>query len=30
MIFLKNDYSLGACREVMDALVETNMMLTDG
>lgn len=30
MIFLKNDYSLGACSEVMDALVETNMMLTDG
>ena len=30
MIFLKNDYSLGACPEVMDALVETNMTLTDG
>ena len=30
MIFLKNDYSLGACSEVMDALVETNMTLTDG
>ena len=30
MIFLKNDYSLGACREVMDALNETNMTLADG
>ncbi len=30
MIFLKNDYSLGAHPKVMDALVETNMELTDG
>ena len=30
MIFLKNDYSLGACNEVMKALVDTNMELSDG
>lgn len=30
MIFLKNDYSLGACPEVLDALVQTNMELSDG
>ena len=30
MIFLKNDYSLGAHPQVMDALVNTNMELTDG
>ena len=30
MIFLKNDYSMGAHPKVMDALVETNMNLTDG
>lgn len=30
MIFLKNDYSLGAHPKVLDALVETNMTLTDG
>ena len=30
MIFLKNDYSLGAHPQVMDALVSTNMKLTDG
>ena len=30
MIFLKNDYSLGAHPKVMDALVSTNMELADG
>ena len=30
MIFLKNDYSQGAHPEVMDALVETNLELSDG
>lgn len=30
MIFLKNDYSLGAHPKVMDALVETNLYLSDG
>ena len=30
MIFLKNDYSLGAYPEVMDALNRSNMTLTDG
>ena len=30
MIFLKNDYSLGAHPKVMDALVETNLNLSDG
>lgn len=30
MIFLKNDYSLGACPKVMNALVETNLNLSDG
>lgn len=30
MIFLKNDYSLGACKKVLDALTETNMQLADG
>lgn len=30
MIFLKNDYSLGAHPKVLDALIETNMVLADG
>lgn len=30
MIFLKNDYSLGAHPKVLEALVETNMTLADG
>ena len=30
MIFLKNDYSLGAHPDVLTALNETNMVLTDG
>ncbi|MDO4545166.1 MAG: aminotransferase class V-fold PLP-dependent enzyme [Bacillota bacterium] len=30
MIFLKNDYSLGAHPKVLDALIETNMTLADG
>lgn len=30
MIFLKNDYSLGAHPKVLDALVKTNMELADG
>ncbi|NLD19699.1 MAG: aminotransferase class V-fold PLP-dependent enzyme [Clostridiales bacterium] len=30
MIFLKNDYSLGAHPKVLDALVKTNMTLADG
>lgn len=30
MIFLKNDYSLGAHPDVLSALNETNMVLTDG
>ena len=30
MIFLKNDYSLGAHPKVFDALAETNMTLSDG
>ncbi len=30
MIFFKNDYSKGACPQVLDALVRTNDELTDG
>ena len=30
MIFLNNDYSLGACPKVLNALIETNMELADG
>ena len=30
MIFLKNDYSMGAAPKVLEKLVETNMELTDG
>ncbi len=30
MLFLKNDYSLGAHPTVLDALVKTNMVYTDG
>lgn len=30
MIFLKNDYSLGSHPDVLQALVDTNMTLTDG
>ncbi len=30
MLFLKNDYSLGAHPAVLDALVKTNMIYTDG
>lgn len=30
MIFLKNDYSLGAHPKILDALIETNMTLADG
>lgn len=30
MIFLKNDYSLGAHPKVLQALTDTNMTLTDG
>ena len=30
MIFLKNDYSLGAHPAVLEALVNTNMELHDG
>lgn len=30
MIFLKNDYSLGAHPKVLEALIETNMTLADG
>lgn len=30
MIFLKNDYSLGAHEVILNALIETNMVLADG
>lgn len=30
MIFLKNDYSLGAHPKILEALIETNMVLADG
>ena len=30
MIFLKNDYSLGAHPAVLQALTDTNMVLTNG
>ena len=30
MIFLKNDYSLGAHPTVLQALIDTNMTLADG
>lgn len=30
MIFLKNDYSLGSHPKVLEALIETNMVLADG
>ena len=30
MLYFRNDYSQGACREVLDALMETNMIPTAG